>query len=181
MDTKIVDPTKIWVGDVVLVATGNNATIDVQKKLGHGDSSKWTHVAGSIGAYDLIEGQVPQSRVCNLQKDYIACGFEIKVMRPKYQSDAERIKVALWWASMNNLPYDFLQLLWFPLAGFFGKALLNANNIFNSKKRLICSELIANGFYKQGYNLFNRPAADILPADYDDESLLVPVLDIWTV
>ena len=180
MNVRIADPNKIWVGDVVLVATGNKTTIDVQKKLGHADSSRWTHVAGSIGAYDLIEGQVPQSRVCNLQSDYIANGFEVKVMRPKYQSDAERIKVALWWASMNNLPYDFLQLLWFPAAGFFGKALLSMNNIFNSKKRLICSELIANGFYKQGYNLFNRPAADILPSDFDDESLFALVSDIWT-
>ena len=178
--TKTIDPNKIKVGDVILVATNTKVTIEIQQKLGYGESSKWTHVAGSIGGYDLVEGQRPESRVCSLQKDYVEAGFEIKVMRKDYESDGDRIKVALWWATMNNIPYDYLQLLWFPLAGFMGNALLEANNFFNSKKRLICSELIANGFYKLGYNLFNcRPAADILPADFDTNTLFNEITDIW--
>lgn len=176
---KMIDPNKIKVGDVVLVATRNSTTEDVQKRLGFGEASKWTHVAGSIGGHDLVEGQVPQSRVCDIQKDYIEKDFEIKVMRPRYQADAERVKVALWWATMNNLPYDFLQLAWFPAAGFIGRTLLFARNIFNSKKRLICSELLANGFYKQGYNLFDKPASNVLPADFDNQAKLDHVTDIW--
>ncbi len=174
-----IDPNKIWVGDIVLVATKNNITVRVQEGLGHGASSKWTHIAGSIGGYDLVEGQLPKSRVCNLQADYVDHAFEIKILRPKYQSDADRIKVALWWATMNNLPYDTLQLAWFPFADWVGSALLSMKNLFNSEHRLICSELIANGFYKQGYNLFNRPASNILPADFDDEKLFQPISDIW--
>ena len=177
--SKVIDPNKVRVGDLVLVATGNQTTIGVQKNLGYGESSRWTHVAGSIGGYDLVEGQVPKSRVCDLQNDYVEHGFEIKVLRPSYETDGERIKVALWWATMNNLPYDFLQLSWFPMAGVLGNSLLTVRNFFNSTKRLICSELIANGFYKQGYNLFNRPASNILPADYDGHPLLVPTADIW--
>ena len=174
-----IDPNKIRVGDVILVASDTKSTISVQQKLGYGESSKWTHVAGSIGGYDLIEGQIPKSRVCNLQKDYVEKGIEIRIMRKNYVNDTDRIKVALWWATMNNIPYDYLQLLWFPIAAKLGKILLSFNNIFNSKKRLICSELIANGFYKQGYNLFNRPAADILPADYDNPNLFSVIDDIW--
>lgn len=176
---KTVDPNKVHVGDVILVATKNQTTIRIQDGLGFGVKSRWTHVAGNIGAYDLIEGQVPISRVCNLQKDYVAKDFEIKVMRPRYQNDGDRVKVALWWATMNNLPYDFLQLAWFPAAGVVGNALLYARNLFNSNKRVICSELIANGFYKQGYNLFDKPAANVLPADFDDETLFDSVPDVW--
>lgn len=176
-----IDPNKIWVGDVILVATGNKVTEKVQDGLGYGESSRWTHVAGAIGGYDLVEGQQPKSRVCNLQRDYVDERYEIKVMRPSYQTDADRIKVSLWWATMNNLPYDFLQLAWFPMAGIAGRTLLFARNLFNSKKRLICSELITNGFYKQGYNLFNRPAENVLPADFDTDTLFTPVTDIWLV
>lgn len=177
---KTVDPNKIKIGDIILVAGGTKATINVQKKLGYGESSKWTHVAGSIGGYDLVEGWVPQSVVSNLQKKYVDRGIEIKVMRKKFEEDYERIKVALWWATMNNTPYDYLQLLRFPIAaGYIGRALLFLRNIFNSKRRLICSELITNGFYKQGYNIFNKPPEDIVPADFDDESLFSPVTDIW--
>lgn len=177
---KEIDPKKIWVGDLILVATKNKATLFMQEKLGYGDSSKWTHVAGSIGGHDLIEGQLPKSRVCDIQKDYIEKDYEIKVLRPNYQDDAERIKISLWWATMNNLPYDKLQLLWFPLAWLVGHVLLKSKNIFNSKKRLICSELIANGFYKQGYNLFDsEPAANILPADYDNAEKFKVIEDVW--
>ena len=176
---KVIDPNKIRVGDVILVASGTKVTIETQQKLGYGESSKWTHVAGSIGGYDLVEGQIPKSRVCSLQKDYVERGLEIKVMRKTYESDGDRIKVALWWATMNNIPYDYLQLLWFPLAGWLGKALLYMKNIFANKRRLICSELITNGFYKQGYNLFSRPSADILPADFDNATLFSAIDDIW--
>ncbi|MCK4905259.1 hypothetical protein KAS42_03325 [bacterium] len=177
---KIVDPNKIKIGDIILVAGGTRATINIQKKLGYGESSKWTHVAGSIGGYDLVEGWIPQSVVSNLQEKYVDRGIEIKVMRRKFGSNYDRIKVALWWAAMNNIPYDYLQLLRFPIiAGYLGRAFLFLRNLFNSKKRLICSELVTNGFYKQGYNLFNKRSEDILPADFDDAKLFNEVSDIW--
>lgn len=179
MIDKVIDPNKIKIGDVILVASGTKVTVEIQKKLGYGESSKWTHVAGSIGGYNLVEGQIPMSRVCDLQKDYVEKGKEIRIVRKNYVDDNDRVKVALWWATMNNIPYDKLQLLWFPIAAWLGKVLLKANNIFNSKKRLICSELIAHGFYKQGYNLFSKPAANILPADYDSRDLFTIIEDIW--
>lgn len=178
-ENKQIDPKKIKIGDVILVASGTKVTVEVQKKLGYGESSKWTHVAGSIGGYNLVEGQIPVSRVCDLQKDYVDKGKEIRIARKSYVDDNDRIKVALWWATMNNIPYDKLQLLWFPLAAWLGKILLYMRNIFNSKKRLICSELIANGFYKEAYNLFSKPAGNVLPADYDNRNLFSVIDDIW--
>ena len=178
MPQKQIDPDKVKIGDVVLVASGNNVTSKVQEKLGYGARSKWTHVAGSIGGYDLGEGQIPKSRVCNLQKDYVDKGKEIKVMRRHYESERDRVKVALWWATMNNIPYDIPQLFWFGSA-IFNRILLSMKNIFNSKKRLICSELLANGFYKEEYNLFNKLAENILPADFDDDTLFDVITDIW--
>ena len=148
-------------------------------KESYGESSKWTHVAGSIGSYDLVEGQIPKSRVCNLQENYVEKGIEIRVTRKSYTNDKDRTKVALWWATMNNTPYDFPQLLWFGIGARWGNWMLSKPNIFNSKNRLICSELIANGFYKEGYNLFNKSVENILPADYDNSNIFDIVTDIW--
>ncbi len=179
MSQWVMDPNKIHVGDVVLVNTGNRITEWVQRKLGFGEKSRWTHVAGSIGGYDLVEGQVPRSRVANLQDDYVAKGCEIKVMRRPWQNDQDRIKVALWWATMNNLRYDFIQLVWFGIATMIGEVLLLSRNEFNSRGKKICSELITEGFYKQGDNLFDREADNILPADFDDTTLFQEATDIW--
>ena len=78
------------------MASGNKLTQSVQERLGHGESSKWTHVAGSLGGHDLIEGQVPRSKVASLQKDYVENGFEIKVLRKvAWEKERDRIKVAL--------------------------------------------------------------------------------------
>ena len=180
-----IDPNKLWIGDVILVASGNKITEAVQKKLGYGDSSKWTHVAGCIGAYDLIEGQQPKSRVCDIEADYVNKNIEVKVLRKnwevigdKAQAEKDRIKVALWWASMNNLQYDMPQLAWFLFA-LRDKAIMGLKNIFNSKSKLICSELIADGFMKQGYNLFDKPGANVLPADFDNLKGFSIVEDIW--
>ena len=98
-----IDPEKIKIGDVILVAGGTRATIKIQQKYGYGESSKWTHVAGSIGGYDLVEGQVPKSRSCDLQKDYVNKGIEVRVLRKKYwEKKKDRVKVALWWATMRR-------------------------------------------------------------------------------
>ena len=174
-----IDPNKVKIGDIVLVASGTRVTIKIQEKFGCKESSKWTHVAGSIGGYDLVEGQVPESRVCNLQNDYVDKGLEIKVLRKKGWSEKDRIKIALWWATMSNIPYDKLQLLWFPLVVMFSNITLFMTNKFNSHKKLICSELIVEGFFKQGYNLFNKPKGNVLPADYDNANLFDIITDIW--
>ena len=176
---KAIDPEKISIGDIILVATRNKATEWVQRRLGFAGRSKWTHVAGSLGGVDLIEGQVPRSRVADLQHDYVAKGFEIKVLRKHWERDRDRIKVALWWATMNNLRYDFLQLVWFGAASLIGELLLLSRNQFNSAGKKICSELITDGFYKEGYNLFSRKADNILPADFDDPALFSEVTNIW--
>ena len=177
---KQIDPNKIKIGDVILVASRTEVTIKIQKKFGYKESSKWTHVAGSIGGCDLVEGQVPKSRVCDLQKDYVEKGKEIRVLRKKYwEKEKDRIKVALWWATMTNIPYDRFQLLWFLLAATLSKITLYMINKFNSHKKLICSELIVEGFFKQGYNLFNKPKGNVLPADYDNPGLFETVTDIW--
>ena len=177
---KRIDPEKVRIGDIVLVRTRNWLTEWIQRQLQYGPRSQWTHVAGSIGGYDLVEGQIPRSRVADLQKDYVDKGFVIKVMRKtSWHREYDRIKVALWWATMTNLRYDFFQLVWFALAAWVGEFLLLFRNEFNSQGRKICSELVTEGFYKQGYNVFDRQAANILPPDFDDPALFEEVADIW--
>lgn len=175
----ILNPDSLKIGYIILLATQKPVIQAFQRKAGYGDSSKWTHVAGSIGGYDTVEAAVPRSRVVNLQKEYVDKGVEIKVIRRKGQIEHKRYKVALWWATMNNLPYDALQFFWFPLSIFCGKIGVVLHNIFSSDKWFICSELIATGFYKEGDCLFGKPAENVLPADFDNPELFEEVKDIW--
>jgi len=174
------DPSKLKIGDVVLVAGGKGAVQSFQERAGCGQSARWTHVAGCLGGVDAVETRMPRSRLVNIQKEYIDKGLTIKVMRRKGQAEAQRYKTAIWWATMNNLPYDTLQIVCFPLVAFFGRAVYQAiHNLFGSSRRFVCSELIATGFYKEGDYLFNKPATDVLPADFDNLKLFEEVGDIW--
>jgi len=177
MSTLNADSLKI--GYVILCATHKPAIQAFQRKAGYGDSSKWTHVAGSIGGLDAVEAAVPRSRVVNLQKEYADKRIEIKIMRRKGQVEHKRYKIALWWATMNNLPYDILQFFWFPLSIICDKIGLILHRLFSSNKRFICSELIAAGFYKEGDYLFGKPQQEVLPADFDNHELFEEVKNIW--
>ncbi len=173
------NPNSLKIGYVILVATRKPAIQTFQRKAGFGDSSKWTHVAGSIGGFDAVEAAVPKSRVINAQKEYVDNGLEIKLMRRRQQDEHKRYKIALWWATMNNLPYDVLQFFWFPLSIICAKIGLILHSLFSSHKRFLCSELIATGFYKEGDYLFGKPAENVLPADFDNPELFEEVKDIW--
>lgn len=173
------NPDKIKIGYIVLVAGHKIAIEKVQLKAGYGLSSKWTHVAGSLGGFNIIEARVPRSRVADLQKQYVDRGYEIKIMRRQNQEARIRYKVALWWATMNNLPYDILQFFWFPLSLIYVTIGIALHNLFSSHKRFLCSGLIAAGFYKEGDYLFNKPQENVLPADFDNLELFEEVRDIW--
>jgi hypothetical protein len=174
-----IDPNNLKIGCVILVAMPKLAIQKLQQKVGYTDSSKWTHVAGSLGGYDAVEANIPRSRVVNIQKEYVNKGFEIKVLRRRGQPEQKRYKVALWWATMNNLPYDTLQFFWFPLSIICGKIGVVLHNLFSSHRRFLCSELIATGFYKEGDYLFGKPAENVLPADFNNPELFEEIKDIW--
>jgi len=175
----LLNPNSLKIGYIILINTRKPAIKTLQEKAGYGDSSKWTHVAGSLGGLDIVEANIPRSRVINLQKEYIDKGYEIKVMRRKGQPEQKRYKVALWWATMNNLPYDVLQFFWFPLSMISTKITMALHNLFSSHRRFLCSELIATGFYKENDYLFGKPAENVLPADFDNLELFEEVRDIW--
>ena len=147
--TKRLNPNKLKIGYIILIATRKFAIEKLQRKAGYGYSSKWT-------------------------KEY-----EIKVLKRKGQEEHKRYKVALWWATMNNLPYDVLQFFWFPLSVICGKIGFVLHSLFSSRKRFLCSELISAGFYKEGDYLFNKPQENVLPADFDNPELFEEVKDIW--
>jgi len=173
------NPNSLKIGYIILVSTPKPAIRTLQLKAGYGDSCKWTHVAGSLGGYTAIEANIPRSRLINLQKEYVDKGYEIKVMKRNGQAEHTRYKVALWWATMNNLPYDTLQFFWFPLSIFCAKFGAVLHNLFSSHRRFLCSELIATGFYKEGDFLFGKPVENVLPADFDNRELFEEVKDIW--
>jgi len=173
------NPNSLKIGYIILINTRKPAIETLQRKIGYGESSRWTHVAGSLGGLDAIEANIPRSRVINLQTEYVDRGYEIKVMKRKNQEVGKRYKVALWWATMNNLPYDVLQFFWFPLSIIYGKIGIVLHNLFSSHKRFLCSELIATGFYKEGDYLFGKPVENTLPADFDNPELFEEVRDIW--
>jgi hypothetical protein len=174
-----IDPSKMKIGYVVLVAGGKPAVQAVQRKAGYKESSRWTHVAGSLGGYTLIESRIPKSRLSDIQKKYADRDIPVKVLKRRGQDNAKRYKVALWWATMNNLPYDTLQFFWFPLSLLCCGLGIMLHNLFSSRTRFLCSELIAAGFYKEGDYLFGKPASHVLPADFDNPQLFEEVQNIW--
>jgi hypothetical protein len=174
-----IDPAKMKIGYVVLVAGRKPAIVQFQRKAGCKDSSVWTHVAGSLGGYTLIEASVPRSLLSDIRKKYTDKGITIKILKRRGQDGHKRYKVALWWATMNNLPYDALQFFWFPLSMVYGRIGAALHSFFSSRKRFICSELIATGFYKEGDYLFGKPSENVMPADFDDPRLFDEVKDIW--
>jgi hypothetical protein len=167
----MISPDTLKIGDVILVAGRNPLIEQVQQKANYGPSSQWTHVLGCLGGYTGIETSVPRSRLVDLKKEYLDKGFQVKVLRRKGRNDHQRYKVALWWATMNNLPYDTLQFFWFPLSIMCTRIGMALHQVFSSKKRFVCSELIASGFYKEGDCLFGKPAELVLPADFDNAEL----------
>jgi len=174
-----IDPSKMKIGYVVLVAGRNPAIEGVQRKAGYKDSASWTHVAGSLGGLTLIEACVPRTILSDIQTKYADKGIVIKVLKRRGQDAHKRYKVALWWATMNNLPYDALQFFWFPLSVVCGRIGVALHAFFSSSKRFLCSELIVTGFYKEGDCLFAKPAENVMPADFDDPELFEEVKEIW--
>jgi hypothetical protein len=63
--TKRLNPDKLKIGYVILITTRKFAIERLQRKAGYGQSSKWTHVAGSLGGYIAIEANIPRSRLIN--------------------------------------------------------------------------------------------------------------------
>jgi len=49
------NPESLEIGFVVLVAPNKFAIKKLQRKINYGESSKWIHVAGSLGGLDAIE------------------------------------------------------------------------------------------------------------------------------
>jgi hypothetical protein len=56
---KFLNPNKLKIGYVILMRTHKFAIEKLQRKAGFGESSKWTHVAGSHGGYDAVLDKYP--------------------------------------------------------------------------------------------------------------------------
>jgi len=62
-----------------------------------------------------------------------------------------------------------------PIALMFQRLGEALHGLFSSNKRYLCSELIAEGFYKEGDFVFGKPAELVLPAEFDDAGLFEEV------
>jgi len=78
-----------------------------------------------------------------------------------------------------NLQKEYVDIFWFPLSVICGRIGIVLHNLFSGRKRFLCSELIATGFYKEDDYLFCKPAENVLPADFDNSALFEEVRDIW--
>jgi hypothetical protein len=87
---KYLNPDKLKIGYVILVSTHKFAIEKLQREAGYSQSSKWTHIAGSLGGYTIIEANIPCSRVIILQKEYVNKGYEIKIMKRRGQGEHKR-------------------------------------------------------------------------------------------
>lgn len=49
------DLNKFKIGHIILVVIPKPVIRKLQQKAGYGDSSRWSHVAGCLGGYDIEE------------------------------------------------------------------------------------------------------------------------------
>lgn len=63
----ILNPNSLKIGYVILTSTRKFGIEKLQQKAGYGVSSKWTHVAGSLGGLTAIEANIPLEPYSNLK------------------------------------------------------------------------------------------------------------------
>jgi hypothetical protein len=143
------------IGDVIFVRTSSPMSWIIRKI----SDSEYSHVCISVSNDNdyVIEADVFQ---------------RIKVIRNRYRetktvqismSEEERIRLLLFLLTYAEKPYDYKQIFGF-LFRLLG--LSRQENLWNSRNRIICSELIDLGYLSIGIDLVpNRVDGDITPQD----------------
>lgn len=157
-----IDPNKLKIGYIILFEGKGWIAEKIKKHTG----SKWTHVAGSLGGYDIIEAVSPRSRVFDIRKK-IEDAISFKILRFK-PFNYKRYKIAIWWATLCNITYDWPNVILWRIKWFFPKT-----------RAVKCSELIYDGFLKENVFVFDTPYEKVVPGDFDDPELFDEVTDIW--
>jgi hypothetical protein len=119
-----------------------------------------------------------------LNPDKMKIGYVILVSTRKFAVEKLQLKGSYGDSSKRTHVAGILgrytvQFFWFPISLICGKIVIVLHNLFSSRKRFLYSELIATGFYKEGDFLFDKPAANLLPADFDNSALFEEIKDIW--
>jgi len=161
MKKELADILKI--GDVILFET-NSIVRHFQKKAKFSkEASSYTHVAGSLGGYRIIEARdfLHKSGAQDLRY-YINKRVNFIVLRYFDVEDKRRYKLGINWALYANLKYRLIELVGMELK----RILKTSSNWFGRRNGVFCSELITLGFQDTDIKLFGKSADLIYPADY---------------
>ncbi len=197
--TKKINPGKLKKGDIIL--TGVDKFKDSWPiKLGnifHGrwNAIKWTHVAMSIGGFDIVESMPdPGVTIRNIQTEYIDKTIDILVLRCKALGQKQIDEVADYCVSKQKASsrYDKGALSYFVLHFLFPTTLgrlIDTNIIWhtffekhiNDEDSYFCSELIAEGFREVGFN-FKKSLKpwQIMPVDFYNLKFFDTIDDVWS-
>jgi len=131
---------KLKIGDVILVP-GHNWVSRTIKKLTH---SKYSHAACYIGNNQIIESAAGGVQISPLSKypKWIA-------LRHKYATRKQLKNAVAWMKLQEGSGYDYFGLLGIGL----GMLLHSKGNVWDSKKRYWCSELVADGYLMANINI----------------------------
>ena len=153
------------IGDIILFKTGSIVKF-FQKKAGFSkEASEYTHIAGSLGGFRLIEARdfLHKSGATNLDY-FIKKKVPFIVLRYFNVEDKNRYKLGINWALYANLKYRLIELV-----GIWTNRFIKTSfNLFGRKNGVFCSELICNGLLDTGVKLFQKSANLIYPADFFD-------------
>jgi len=151
------------IGDVILFKSGSIVERFQRKAKFSKEASKYTHVAGSLGGYRIIEARdfLHKSGAQDIRY-YVKKGVKFIVLRYFDVKDKQRYKLGINWALYANLKYKMIELVGMELK----RILKTSSNWFGRRNGVFCSELIARGFQDTGIKLFGKSADLIYPADF---------------
>ena len=156
-------PEILKIGDVILFQSGSIVERFQRKAKFSKEASKYTHVAGSLGGYRIIEARdfLHKSGAQDIRY-YVDKGVKFIVLRYFDVKDKQRYKLGINWALYANLKYKMIELVGMELK----RILKTSSNWFGRRNGVFCSELITRGFQDTDVKLFRKSADLIYPADY---------------
>jgi uncharacterized protein YycO len=163
----IVEGVELEVGDIVLYK-GKGL---FSRLVSFFTRSKYSHVAMMISDTLLIEANW-YKKSNTVPFSYVPENMEIYRLKESLSTDQKLTLLEHCYGFLNKT-YDYPQIFGYVL-NFFNK---NHINVFNSPKKLICSELIDRAYLKIGVDLSSEHfIGDVRPVDLANSDKLIRVL-----
>lgn len=175
-----IDLESLQIGDVILTGKeswSNSIPIQTSNLLSNGEKYRyWTHAAIYAGNGKVIEAQSDGRGVTetDLTEYFFKGGYKLMVLRHQFLFPHELEEVVRYCQEKQELKcaYDMWGVSFYALASLIPPMLSGwlegdfAEKFFNVHDSYFCSELVAEAFLAQGWDLFHRKSWRVKPLDF---------------